>query len=233
MIVGISYAAFQFTGTGQKANTVTTSVITMSYTESSNVISIDKALPTTDATGKVRLTEGEYFDFTLESTVKGAENINWVIAAEDVTTSSRKIDGSNIKLYLTKVDSSGNETEVKAPAVYSGKSTNWTGKVGLMYPSDYGYATSGGTTTNRIRCLAKERYNWDSSSVSDCKNNDWMYNSSKYQWTITPTANNSNIGFRVNFIGNVNNDVQPTVYLKSIIRVTSGTGEQNNPYILE
>ena len=65
----------------------------------------------------------------------------------------------------------------RGTTVYSGRSTSWTGKVGLMYPSDYGYATSGGTTTNRASCLAKEMYNWDDSSVSDCKNNDWMYNS--------------------------------------------------------
>ena len=29
-------------------------------------------------------------------------------------------------------------------------------KVGLMYSSDYGYATSGGTTKDRAACLAKE-----------------------------------------------------------------------------
>ena len=37
----------------------------------------------------------------------------------------------------------------RGTTVYSGRSTSWTGKVGLMYPSDYGYATSGGTTTDR------------------------------------------------------------------------------------
>ena len=49
----------------------------------------------------------------------------------------------------------------RGTGVYSGRSTSWTGKVGLMYPSDYGYATSGGTTTNRASCLAKEIYNWN------------------------------------------------------------------------
>ena len=44
--------------------------------------------------------------------------------------------------------------------VYSGHATTWTGKVGLMYPSDYGYATSGGSTTDRATCLAKEIYSW-------------------------------------------------------------------------
>ena len=46
-----------FTGTGQKANTITTGAITMKYTESTNTISMNNALPTTDATGKVRLTK--------------------------------------------------------------------------------------------------------------------------------------------------------------------------------
>ena len=41
----------------------------MTYTEDDNIISMSGALPTTDATGKVRLTEGEYFDFTISSEI--------------------------------------------------------------------------------------------------------------------------------------------------------------------
>ena len=66
-IVGISYAAFNYTGTGQKLNTITTGTITMEYVESTNVISMNNALPTTDSTGKKRLNDGEYFDFTVKS----------------------------------------------------------------------------------------------------------------------------------------------------------------------
>ena len=123
MIVGISYAAFKFTGTGKKENTITTGAITMEYTESTNTISMNNALPTTDATGKVRLTAGEYFDFTLSGTIKGSENINWEIAAEDVTTGTKKIDGKYIKLYLTSLDENNNETEVMAPKVYTTESS--------------------------------------------------------------------------------------------------------------
>ena len=79
-------------------------------------------------------------------------------------------------------------TRERGTTVYSGHSTSWIGKVGLMYPSDYGYATSGGSSTNRNSCLAKELYNWDSSGYSDCKNNDWMYNGSIWQWTMSPRA---------------------------------------------
>ena len=128
----------------------------------------------------------------------------------------------------------------RGTGVYSGRSTSWTGKVGLMYPSDYGYATSGGTTTNRASCLAKEMYNWDDSSVSDCKNNDWMYNSNKRQWTITPRQGDTYSVFLVSITGyvNINNanynyGVRPVVHLNSAIKVITGSGTKESPYILE
>ena len=128
----------------------------------------------------------------------------------------------------------------RGTTVYSGRSTSWTGKVGLMYPSDYGYATSGGTTTNRASCLSKEMYNWDDSSVSDCKNNDWMYNSNIWQWTISPRADYSDHVFGVIGTGYVNlNDAndssaaRPVVHLKSTIKVITGSGTKESPYILE
>ena len=130
-------------------------------------------------------------------------------------------------------------TRERGTTVYSGHSTSWIGKVGLMYPSDYGYATSGGSSTNRNSCLAKELYNWDSSGYSDCKNNDWMYNGSIWQWTMSPRAVNSNDVFFVNYAGYVNSSIaydtfagRPVVYLKSTIKVISGSGTTSSPYIL-
>ena len=161
MIVGISYAAFKFTGLGNKPNTITTGAITMEYTESTNTISMSNALPTTDATGKVRLTAGEYFDFTLSGTIKGSENINWEIAAEDVTTSSRKIDGKYIKLYLTSLDENNNETEVMAPKVYKTESTENTykGRPANMMSLAKGTTSTSFSTKYRLRMYVDESYN--------------------------------------------------------------------------
>ena len=125
----------------------------------------------------------------------------------------------------------------RGTTVYSGRSTSWTGKVGLMYPSDYGYATSGGTTTDRNACLNKELYNWD--SVSDCYNNDWIFNSA-YQWTITPHASRSDRVFSLHSTGYVYDNitgnaigVRPVVFLKSSIKIVDGDGSSSNPYILQ
>ena len=121
------------------------------------------------------------------------------------------------------------------------RTTTWTGKVGLMYPSDYGYATSGGSTTDRTTCLNTSLSSWDSSSVSDCKNNDWLFNSSS-QWTLSPNATPSGAyraffvysGGRVNNGGAYNNyAASPVVYLKSNVKISSGTGSQDDPFVLK
>ncbi len=161
MIVGISYAAFKFTGLGTKPNTITTGAITMEYTESTNTISMTGALPTTDATGKVRLTAGEYFDFTIKSNIQGNANINWEIAAEDITaSSSKKMDGKNIKLYLTKLNSE-KEEEVMAPKVYSASTSanTKTGRPSGVMSLATGTMSTSETTNYRLRMYVDEDYN--------------------------------------------------------------------------
>ena len=122
--------------------------------------------------------------------------------------------------------------------VYSGRPTSFIGEVGLMYPSDYGYATSGGSTTSREECLAKELYHWDSSSYSDCKNNDWLLYSST-QWTMAPYSGHSNGVFSVYSPGSVRISyafdpyaVRPVLALASTVEITGGTGTESDPYTL-
>ncbi len=126
----------------------------------------------------------------------------------------------------------------RGTTVYTGRPTEWVGEVGLMYASDYGYATSGGSTTDRAACLAKELYYWYGSS-SDCKNNDWLFDSSSYQWTLTPRSSYSNNVFNVYNYGILNgnlayagNGARPSIYLKSNIAISGGDGSESNPYTL-
>ena len=130
----------------------------------------------------------------------------------------------------------------RGTTVYSGHATNWTGKIGLMYPSDYGYATSGGSTTDRAACLAKELWSWGDTAVSNCKNNDYLYKSSYPQWTLAPGSANSSVAFFVHSGGVVNNisanfdnnSVRPAAFLKSNISITDvGIGTAESPFQLK
>ena len=134
----------------------------------------------------------------------------------------------------------------RGTTTYTGRPTEWQGKVGLMYPSDYGYATSGNSSVNRTSCLNKELFNWDDSSYSDCKDNDWLYSSSTTQWTLTPNSDFSYNVFSVFFLGYVGSGgelygwcdarskfgVRPSVYLKSSTTIVDGNGTLENPYVL-
>ena len=121
--------------------------------------------------------------------------------------------------------------------VYGGNPTTWSGKVGLMYPSDFGYATNGGETTSREACLAMDLYNWTNSN--DCYNNNWLYNNLN-EWTITHRYIENNAIFNVytflntisSGVPSINFNVRPSIYIKSNITVMSGNGSKNNPYIL-
>ncbi len=159
-IIGVSYAAFSYSKTGTKVNSITTGSITMTYTETDNTISLNGALPTTDKTGKTRLTDGEYFDFTVSSKIAGDVNINYEISAKDVTTSERKIDGSNIKLYLTRLTDDGEE-ELMTPETYNeeASSNSYTGRPSgemSLYTSSMNSSES---NNYRLRMWVSEDYN--------------------------------------------------------------------------
>ena len=129
----------------------------------------------------------------------------------------------------------------RGTTVYSGHAPTWTGKIGLMYPSDYGYAASGNSTTDRATCLSKELYNWN--IASDCYSNDYLYKSGYYQWTLTPYSSNSYFVFYVGSFGFVRCNsaefgnavgVWPAAFLKSNISITDvGIGTAESPYQLK
>ena len=160
-IIGISYAAFSYTGTGQKLNTITTGAISMEYVESTNVISMNNALPTTDSTGKKLSNSGEYFDFTVKSSIAGNTDINYEIAAKE--ENGNTFDGKNVKFYLTKVNSDGREEEAMPPKTYSEDPTGnvYTGRPSDMMSLFVGNLNQQGDTEikYRLRLWVDESYN--------------------------------------------------------------------------
>ena len=182
------------------------------------------------ATLQQNLNSGTYYTTTLknDTTRNAIEEVVWNLGGTGSYTSASNGLASHFYGYE------------RGTTVYSGHATTWTGKIGLMYPSDYGYATSGGTTKDRAACLAKELYNWDSSEFSDCKGNDYLLDTYNYQWTLAPYSAYAGYVFIVSYGGYVNsnsanrpNAVRPALFLKSNIQVDKGTGAKSDPYQLK
>ena len=111
---------------------------------------------------------------------------------------------------------------------YGSNPTTYTDEIGLMYPSDYGYAANPDAWTKDIS-------DYDSSTI---KSNNWLY-MGLYEWTITPRSSRSNLVSSVNYFGNLSIDVantgyaaRPVFYLKSNVALQGGNGTSNDPFIL-
>ena len=198
-----------------------------------------------DSALQVVLNEGAYWNRTSGECPDGQNGATTScdFTSTGLTEEAKSMIG-NAKWNLGGVSSTSNisssfYTSERGTTVYAGRPTEWIGKIGLMYPSDYGYATSGGSTTNRETCLSTKLFNWDGSSVSDCKNNDWLYDSSNHQWTITPYSSYSYRVFYVGSLGGVNSftannsyAVSPALYLSSNVKISGGEGTESSPYQL-
>ncbi len=164
-----------------------------------------------------------------------------------IITSKWHLGGARLSNYQTLTAEGIYTEERNTSAISSGNPSSIYAKVGLMYPSDFGYATVGGTTTNKTGCRAKELYNWNSSSYSDCKNNDWIFTSQNSfadnrEWLLSPYSMNSTDAAHLYSGGYVHLNgyrvvggkfaVRPTFYLDSSILKIVGTGDgsSSNPY---
>ena len=130
----------------------------------------------------------------------------------------------------------------RGTTVYSGRSTSWIGKIGLMYPSDnyYTYALGVDDTcySNGASC-----YSYQNNGVP---NSSWIYVNIR-EWFLSSYSNYSDYAlYRNNYIrGNIINNgdlsisssylsygVRPTMYLNSQVMLSSGDGSEQNPYQL-
>ena len=171
---------------------------------------------------------GEYYNGTYatgalknDTTRNAVESVVWNLGGSD--------DGMTVSTHYAAE---------RGTTVYSEHATTWTGRIALMYPSDYGYATSGNSTTDRATCLSKELSNWH--KASDCYSNDYLFNNDYNQWTLTPLSSNINYGASVYYDGRVwfanvfsAYGVRPTAFLKSNISISSGDGSSTTPYNLK
>ncbi len=113
-------------------------------------------------------------------------------------------------------------------AVYGSNPITYTDEIGLMYPSDYGYAAYPDAWITNLN-------GYNSSSITS---NNWMYMGLS-EWTITPRSSIIFNVFRLNIYGNLyfyNADtgfsVRPVFYLKSNVEYAGGSGIESDPFTL-
>ncbi len=118
----------------------------------------------------------------------------------------------------------------RGTTVYNGRPTKFTGYIGLMYPSDYGYSV---LSSNCARTT-----NFGSYNSNSCAGQSWLFGKG-YEWTLTPNSSYGTdaFSFYEDGLGGRSSvsqgyAVRPVAYLDSSVFVYDGDGSIENPYII-
>ena len=133
------------------------------------------------------------------------------------------------------VDAMYDKERVSGKVYDSTRTTSWTGKIAIPYPSDYGYAA------DLSLCQSTLAYY----NNSGCTANNWMKsiitnNGANYGWLLTPGSGHASTAWGVYSPGDVSGNsaaynaggVAPVLSLISELDIWSGTGTSSSPYQL-
>ena len=149
-VIGVSFAAFSYSKTGEKVNTITTGTITMNYNENTNGINLVDALPMSDEQGMTLSGDNNTFDFTVEATINGSgtTTINYDITATKESGST--LPDTGVKVYLTDIDSNG-DTQVLAPTKVSELTTTNSSEASGVPSGQYKLASGTFTSSTTLK----------------------------------------------------------------------------------
>ena len=158
------------------------------------------------------------------------QNTTWTLGGTTYKTNSNPYETFSVnELYASE----------RGTQVYSGHATTSADYIGLIYPSDYGYASTDASCRQNLRSgLTYENNTWG--GTQKCKNSNWLYNSTYDYWTISPFSSYASNVFMVHSNDSLGGsyamyrlDVRPSLYLKSKVKIVSGSGTKNDMYKLE
>ena len=150
--------------------------------------------------------------------------------ANKIASVTWKVGGNTWANIGTKTSSVAYTNEITNPVTTNttDNATTYSAKIGLMYVSDYGFAASPDAWT-----LTMSSYN-----NTTATNNNWMY-MGLYEWTISRSADGSNVAFSVRGGGGVNGNfvfysdgVRASFNLESSVSYVSGSGSMSDPIVI-
>ncbi len=154
--------------------------------------------------------------------------------ANKIATTTWKVGGNTYANIRDVIPSVAYQNEIVNPVTTNttDNATEYSAKIGLMYVSDYGFGADPSAWTTTL-------YNYDGSvNGSTIRSLNWMH-MGYFEWTISRSADISDIAFRVDNDGNVYNDyvdryiaVRPSFNLESSITYVSGSGSASDPMVI-
>ena len=170
--------------------------------------------------------------------------------ASNGLTDNAKNQISSTKWYLGNVVYNvgyGNTKEIytqeRSTSVHSGNKQTWDGKVALIYPSDYMYASSAcynDDTKKGLDSSGSSPYDTDYRSET-CKSTNWLLDTNNWFWAVSPSSSGLRYAMYVSDSGYVSYSTAPnsdgglrqSVYLDSSVKYIGGDGTAENPFVIQ
>lgn len=108
------------------------------------------------------------------------------------------------------------------------RSTYWIGRVGIIYLSDYAYATDLDVCTETV----------DYYDAEECISNNWLSypRVGDWQWSLSASSDDNSVFGNDGYVASENmyypGTVLPVLYLKSDVKIVGGEGSSGKPYLL-
>ena len=167
-------------------------------------------------------------------------------------TDNAKNQISSTKWYLGNVvynSGFGNTKEIytqeRSTSVWSGNKQTWDGKVALIYPSDYMYASSACYNDDTKKGHDYGNCQYNATCATDyrsetCKSTNWLLDTNNWFWAVSPSSRNSSSAVSVSSTGSVfdystnsSGGVRQSVYLDSSVKYIGGDGTAEKAYEIE
>ena len=148
IVTGTTYSFYKIKLEGQKQHIISSDVISFTYKESEDKISITNMNPISDTKGK----KNNYFEFKVSSKLKENMNIKYIVSLSKIDIEN-SFEDNDIKMYLTD----GNDNELISPTIISLLEENKKIKDSkIIYANTFAYNEQEQTHTYRIRIWLRE-----------------------------------------------------------------------------
>ena len=211
------YGNYENSTSNYKGSMDTSTIAAYSWNYDTSVSSSGSNNWTTSELNKINLNTN-YINYLGSSWHSMIEDATWYLGG--MASSSYTVKS----FYTGERNNSGYGSN---PTTYGPENANGNPtKIGLMYPSDYGYAANPDAWAGNLA----------SYSSTTTKENNWLY-MGLYEWIITPRSSYSYYVFYLNYLGALAYNlaysgcsVRPVFYLKSNISYASGNGTKASPF---
>lgn len=116
-VIGVSCYLFYGEPMNIEYDEVSGGEISMTYTDDQNIFGITNGVKMSDTVGMAQDASDKFFDFTINTDISNANNLEYSIILVKDETLSTSLD-ENVKIYLEK-EVSGSYSEVTGPIVFS------------------------------------------------------------------------------------------------------------------